>query len=453
MSCGCYGGDAEYNNLCNADTPYPQISSESVPSLINNLTLALYGSYTKSVDQATGRIVWDVPCTPTTSPIGGLAPLDGEGMLCYVARALNTLFPTGDAFVTLTGTQTLFNKTLESPSIIGQLNLSGGSLNADTLVASSSVSCEGIYSVRDGVSGYYWHLSGGDNLVRIKRGLDPAGISGIALNISGDVGLGSSDRTYSSAIKARAHVSNPNMIGGSPLVSGSAYDPNCLLRLEGGSTVVDCGVYGNVGNKATWVQPRLSTNYATNYNLVLCPNGGNVGIKNNDPQVALHVTGSIIATSAIECNSLQSGVIVSNGAIQSNGGVAIYGNLSGADVNGDPADLIVSTAVNFSGNKTYGSPQIAKCWLNAGIAGTSVTTNASNGMSINRTGVGVYSVSMSPGMPSGSYAALINIGRSANAATGWLITSKSTSSFTLTIYSAGVAADITGELNIVVYAN
>lgn len=450
MSCGC---DSEYNNLCNADTPYPQISSESVPSLIDNLTLALYGSYTKSVDQATGRIVWDVPCTPESSPIGGLTPLAGEGMLCYVARALNTLFPTGQQFVTLDGIQTLSNKSLYYPTIIGQINLSGGDLNASTLAASSAIYCDGKVSVKDGSSGYYWDVQGGDNLISLRRNTDTAGICGIALNSSGDVGLGSLDRTYSNSIKARTHVSNPNMIGGAPLVSGSAYDPNCLLRLQGGSTVVDCGVYGNVGNKATWFQPRLSTNYSTNYNLVLCPNGGNVGVKNNDPQAALHVTGSIIATVGINCNSLQSGVIVSNGAIQSNGGVAIYGNLSGVDVDGYPSDLMVSTPVNFNGNRTYGSPQIAKCWLNAAISGASVTTNASNGMSINRTGVGVYSVSMSPGMSSSSYAALINIGRSANAATGWLISSKSASSFTLTVYSAGVAADITGELNIVVYAN
>ena len=91
MSCGCYGGDAEYNNLCNADTPYPQISSESVPSLIGNLTLALYGEFTKSVDQATGRIVWNVPCTPQATPIRGIAPNAGEGMICYIARVLNTL--------------------------------------------------------------------------------------------------------------------------------------------------------------------------------------------------------------------------------------------------------------------------------------------------------------------------------------------------------------------------
>jgi len=91
MSCGCNGGDSEYNNLCNADIPYPQISSESVPSLISNLTLALYGVFTKSIDQATGRIVWNVPCTPQANPIRNIEPLDGEGMLCYIARALDEL--------------------------------------------------------------------------------------------------------------------------------------------------------------------------------------------------------------------------------------------------------------------------------------------------------------------------------------------------------------------------
>lgn len=88
MSCGCNGGDSEYNSFCNADTPYPQVSSESVPSLISNLTLALYGEFTKSIDQATGRIIWDVPCSPELTPIPGFPALPGEGLLCYITRAI-----------------------------------------------------------------------------------------------------------------------------------------------------------------------------------------------------------------------------------------------------------------------------------------------------------------------------------------------------------------------------
>jgi len=136
MSCGCgsdYGSSDGYNGVCDTDTPYPSISHESVPSLIDNLVIALYGSFTKQIDPATGRIVWNVPCTPTTQGIGGITPNAGEGMLCYVARALNELFPDASAFVTLNGIQTLTNKTLASPVFTGTQTFPNGSIALSAL--------------------------------------------------------------------------------------------------------------------------------------------------------------------------------------------------------------------------------------------------------------------------------------------------------------------------------
>ena len=123
MSCGC---DDSYNSYpyggaCRADVPYPQVSHESVPSLIDNLATALYGGFynpatntgyiTKSV--VNGRIVWSIPCDPNnTSTINNIPRNSGEGLLCYIMRALNlTISNTG--FVTVNGTQTLTNKTLD----------------------------------------------------------------------------------------------------------------------------------------------------------------------------------------------------------------------------------------------------------------------------------------------------------------------------------------------------
>jgi hypothetical protein len=136
MSCGCgsdYGSSDGYNGVCDTDTPYPSISHESVPSLIDNLVNALYGSFSKQIDPATGRIVWNVPCTPTTQGIGGITPNAGEGMLCYLARALNELFPDASAFVTLNGIQTLTNKTLASPVFTGTQTFPNGSIALSAL--------------------------------------------------------------------------------------------------------------------------------------------------------------------------------------------------------------------------------------------------------------------------------------------------------------------------------
>ena len=102
MSCDCNSQYVNngYNNACACEVPYPQVSHESVPSLIDNLVTALYGSFynpqtqtgyiTKSV--VNGRIVWNIPCDPNnTTIINGFARNDGEGLMCYIIRYLNSL--------------------------------------------------------------------------------------------------------------------------------------------------------------------------------------------------------------------------------------------------------------------------------------------------------------------------------------------------------------------------
>ena len=79
---------------------------------------------------------------------------------------------------------------------------------------------------------------------------------------------------------------------GAPATSGST-DANIAHRIHVSSIGVDTGVYG--GGYA-WIQPRNATNYATNYGITLCPNGGKVGIGTTDPATALHVYGGAITT-------------------------------------------------------------------------------------------------------------------------------------------------------------
>jgi hypothetical protein len=102
------------NEICRKDIPYPSVSSESVPSLINNLVSALYGTnVTKSV--VNRQVVWNIPCDPNnTAQISWLPRNPGEGLLCYLIRAFNNNLV---APVTLNGVQTLTNKTLTAPVI------------------------------------------------------------------------------------------------------------------------------------------------------------------------------------------------------------------------------------------------------------------------------------------------------------------------------------------------
>lgn len=90
-------GDNGYNGICRKDTPYPSVSQESVPSLIDNLTTALYGTITKTV--VNRKVVWTIPCDPNQSAtIFGIPRELGEGLMCYFIRALtygNITGPTG----------------------------------------------------------------------------------------------------------------------------------------------------------------------------------------------------------------------------------------------------------------------------------------------------------------------------------------------------------------------
>jgi hypothetical protein len=95
------------NSTCYSEVPYPQISAESVPSLIGNLVYALYGVINKSVID--GRVVWDIPCDPNDDPasIIDFPREEGEGLLCYIIRYFDTLAPILLDVVTISGDQTI----------------------------------------------------------------------------------------------------------------------------------------------------------------------------------------------------------------------------------------------------------------------------------------------------------------------------------------------------------
>ena len=140
------GSSSSYVGACRKDIPYPSVSQESVPSQIDNLVNALYGAITKTVQN--GRVIWDIPCDPTTAPatILGVSRNTNEGLLCYIIRALGVTIPTG--FVTLDGIQTLINKTLTAPVInsptinnltaTGTLSLPAGSITT-SMIANGSI--------------------------------------------------------------------------------------------------------------------------------------------------------------------------------------------------------------------------------------------------------------------------------------------------------------------------
>jgi len=142
------GSTSAYVGACRKDIPYPSVSHESVPSLIDNLVSALYGTITKTV--VNRRVVWNIPCDPNnTATINGIPRNAGEGLLCYIIRSLNLTTPSG--FVTVDGIQTLTNKTLTAPvinspivsNLTGTGTLTGNASTATTLQTARTIALSG----------------------------------------------------------------------------------------------------------------------------------------------------------------------------------------------------------------------------------------------------------------------------------------------------------------------
>ncbi|KKR78444.1 MAG: Cell wall surface anchor family protein [Parcubacteria group bacterium GW2011_GWA2_40_8] len=86
--------------------------------------------------------------------------------------------------------------------------------------------------------------------------------------------------------------------GGLPASSGTTQGAGGRLRLStgGGTGILDMGVAGATGG---WLQMTDSSNLATNYPLLLNPNGGNVGIGITAPGAKLEVAGQVKITGGI----------------------------------------------------------------------------------------------------------------------------------------------------------
>lgn len=68
--------------------------------------------------------------------------------------------------------------------------------------------------------------------------------------------------------------SSASVAGGAPATSGTT-DANVGMRLQFGSVGLD---YGVLASGPIWIQPRLVSTFASNFDLQLCPNGGAVSI-------------------------------------------------------------------------------------------------------------------------------------------------------------------------------
>ena len=96
-------------------------------------------------------------------------------------------------------------------------------------------------------------------------------------------GITSSTGTYTSGVNV---VQNVNSTYGTPATTGSfASDAGVLDRINGGDIVLDTGM---TASGPVWLQARRLSNFADKFDLLLNPNGGNVGI-GVSPACQLHL--------------------------------------------------------------------------------------------------------------------------------------------------------------------
>jgi hypothetical protein len=122
-------------------------------------------------------------------------------------------------------------------------------------------------------------VTGGSRLpFRIRPG---APTSSIDISASGNVGVGTASPSLRLETKGGA---------GLPASSGTTQSGIARFSQTSGVGVVDFGFGGGAG--FGWIQAADSTNLATNFGLLLNPNGGNVGIATTAPTATLSVNGT-----------------------------------------------------------------------------------------------------------------------------------------------------------------
>jgi hypothetical protein len=389
MSCGCsdnYNSNSAYNGYCNADTPYPSVSHESVPSLIDNLVTALYGEIQKDV--SSGKVVWNIPCDPSNIPatINGIPRNDGEGLLCYIVRALNLTTPSG--FVTVNGVQTLTNKTLVSPTITGSGaiagvftgnvtgNLTGNATTATTLATARTIAISG------DVTGTATSFNGSANIsipVTINAGsVTPADLStgGPSWNASGDVTK-----------------------NGDLYQNGTNTDYNVVSLTNTSGVQVQIAANGNVSGDIRTVTNHPLTFLTNNAERLRIDSDGNVGIGTSSPVSDLEIKDgtrslridanlSPTGNTYISASGSTDGLIIGTSDAKS---VSCYTN------NTLRLSVESTGTINAQSNPITNCPTTAKAW---GSVNSTGTLGVSYGVNTSaKGGTGIYTITSSTTLP------------------------------------------------------
>jgi len=174
----------------------------------------------------------------------------------------------------LSGTSATFSSTITANGNIT------ASLSSPTFLATDGTN-NSYFATATSNNGYANGTLAGDAVIRGTSGisLSSNGGSSTALRIAS-----TGAATFSSSVTAASGLYN-GYTSGLPPTSGSATRGG--LRLNNASNIaLD---FGTVAAGQAWLQVSDANNYASNFALLLNPNGGNVGIGTSSPLALLHI--------------------------------------------------------------------------------------------------------------------------------------------------------------------
>lgn len=157
------------------------------------------------------------------------------------------------------------------------------------------------------------------------------GVLRATINTAGFLGINTVPLTQLHIIAA-----NP----GTPTTSGSNTD-GVSFRAQSASVNMDFGTYGS---GVCFIQPRLAGDNSSNFNLSLCPNGGNViitgpGLFGYGPGAGGTVTQATSKTTAVTLNKTSGKITTHNAALAS--GASVIFTLNNSVIN--PSNIVVAS--------------------------------------------------------------------------------------------------------------
>jgi len=328
----------------------------------------------------------------TTSPFAKLS-VSGDSYLDGALTATGSLkVGTGSTLSIYNGagstfTPQLFNSTLSGVAGIGTGVYDGTNNVRVGLFADNTNHLVGISSAYSSVAPDFVYRNAGGERFRITSG--------------GNVGIGTSAPTQLLHIKSSVNA----------LAATSGTTQTGILRLNGsGNGVLD---FGQAGSTGAWIQSTNSSDLSTNYNLLLNPNGGNVGIGTTNPGYPLQVSAASGGTNVMRLttNDYVAGTTGSSlaflwGASSGNTYASIQAGNTGGSVGGPL--VLQPTAGNVGIGTT--SPSSALTIQSNQTAPLAISGSASSvGLSITNTNTGgsnwnIYSSANTAGYGGGKFA-------------------------------------------------